>query len=521
MRVFLADFVVIGNGLAGSAATHWLSELGDVIQIAKAPFVYSNSYAAQGGIAAAIGLGDSPSVHCTDTLAAGAGLCNEDAVTTLTALAPSLIDWLLTLGVPFDRNANGTLSLGLEAAHSQHRILHAGGDASGRHLMESLTRDLPRKQNVISLSPFAVRALAQNREQVVIGAWAQEQDGSGADILCLARRATVLATGGAGHLFAHSTNPTGATGDGLALAYQAGAELRNLEFIQFHPTALAHDRAARFLISEAVRGAGAKLVTSRGQSLMKDYPLRDLEARDVVSRALYETLLSGESVYLDCREVEAFNQRFPTIYAHCRTHDLDPAIHLLPVSPAAHFMMGGVAANLSGKTSVEGLFAIGEVACTGVHGANRLASNSLLECLVMAYCLVDHLRKTTTKKQLDLEPVPNAQAFTVDDPALLTCVQDILWKSAGIVRDETGLTTGLHALATLERDHPRSPAILTAKLIMTSALARKESRGAHFRRDYPVENRNLSGLDTVTSPECKEEIYFLSRCDRPAFIFGT
>lgn len=493
-----ADFVVIGSGLAGSAAAYWLSELGDVVILAKESFQSSNSYAAQGGIAAAVAPFDSPALHDRDTQVAGDGLCNPHAVETLTQLAPQLVHWLIAIGVPFDRDGSGKCRLGLEGAHSFRRILHAGGDASGRNIMETIMQALAKKQNVRQISPIHVRNLVKNKSGIVIGASGESLADNREDILCLARRGTILATGGSAKLFAHSTNPSGATGDGIALAYHAGAQLRNLEFVQFHPTVLTKEDTTSFLISEAVRGAGARLVTDRGEMIMENYPLQDLEGRDVVSRALYRVLQNGAHVHLDCRAVKEFPIRFPTIYSHCMACGLDPTTDLLPVSPAAHFVMGGIAATMAGATSVQGLYALGEVACTGVHGANRLASNSLLECLVMAYSLAlqMHSLKPAIK---DLCPSPLSQDIAPDTSEVLAKVQSILWETAGIERSETGLRSGLQALIDLTPGCLASSAICTATLTIRSALARRESRGAHYRTDYPLANPKWTGVDTVVS----------------------
>lgn len=499
MKVLDADFVVIGSGLAGTVAAYLLSSQGHVLLLSKSPPSDSNSFAAQGGIAAAVGSTDNATLHANDTLAAGGGLCAADVVTYITATAPKLIQWLVDIGVPFDKDSAGGISLGLEGGHSRHRILHAGGDATGRMVMETVTAALEHNPTVTRVSHVHVLSLIQNGSKAVVGALGQLNDGSGEQLQCYGRRAVILATGGAGQLFSRSTNPAGATGDGIALAYQVGAPVRNMEFVQFHPTTLDLEGYPSFLISEAIRGAGGTLVNSQGEVIMAGYAQGDLEPRDVVARVMYYHLLKGRRVYLDCRGIHDFAEKFPTIYERCSAYGVDVAKDLIPVSPAAHFMMGGVVAEIDGKTDVPGLYAIGEVASTGVHGANRLASNSLLECLVMAFALADHMSQSTS----DGEQPAMAYGTSWPTPLLpdrseiLRQVQTIMWEAAGIVRQEDTLQTGLRAMQALQHKYPQSPAICTATLILRSALLRRESRGAHYRTDFPTPLPESSQLDTV------------------------
>lgn len=495
-RIEVVDFAVIGSGLAGSAAAHLLAESGDVALISKGSPAGSNSYAAQGGIAAAVGAGDDPSLHHADTLAAGDGFCDPAAVRGLVQRAPEVVAWLATQGVTFDRDAQGNTAYGLEGAHSRARVLHAGGDATGAHLLAALTDGIERSPRIQRITGGAVRALLRCGKAVC---GALVEDAAGRRLFVLAQRATILATGGLGQLFARTTNPLGATGDGIALAYEAGATVRNLEFVQFHPTALCAEGNPRFLVSEAVRGAGAQLVDSDGAPLLADHPQGSLAPRDVVARRIAAMERSGGAVFLDARHVDRFADRFPTIDAACRAVGLDAREELLPVSPAAHFAMGGVAAKLTGETSVRGLYAIGEVASTGVHGANRLASNSLLECLVMARELAVHMATRPERfglGEVDLDTSVQ-EGFARTDEAVTGELREVMWQSAGIVRDGERLKEGLRRVAGLERQAPGMAPLLTARLILESALWREESRGAHFRADFPDKSERFARRDTV------------------------
>lgn len=508
METLKYDFVIVGSGLAGIAAAYLLSSHGSVLLLSKDFPTESNSFAAQGGMAAAIGMDDNVNLHAKDTLETGNGLSDPRAVQCLAETAPRIVHWLQEIGVSFDQSSTGQISLGLEGAHSRRRILHAGGDATGRKLMEALMVALKERPNIHQLVNMHVLTLLQNQNGRVIGARAQFANRTQEKIEFYARRAVILATGGVGQLFQKTTNPRGATGDGLVLAYDAGASLRNLEFIQFHPTTLYFNGFPAFLISEAVRGAGGILVDDFGEAVMKDYPLRDLEARDLVARKIYQRMQEGRHVYLDCRHIQNFQQKFPNIFARCISYGIHPTRDLLPVFPAAHFMMGGIATEMNGQTDVEGLYAIGEVACTGAHGANRLASNSLLECLVMAFALDEHFRSENNEEsevnvsltQYQMERIPDSQE-------LLDQVQKVMWKAVGIVRDQCSLDKGLKTIVELQQKHPQSGLLCTARWIIASAISRQESRGAHFREDFPVPDPRLHHVDTWLRREEFPSIY--------------
>lgn len=438
-----SDVVVAGAGVAGLSAALAAAEAGaSVLVLAKASHTSSNSYAAQGGVAAAVGPGDDPALHAADTVVAGRGLCRPSAVRLLTEEAPERIAELRRLGVRFDDG------LAREGGHSRARVVHAGGADTGRHIAEVLTeraREHPRIR------------LVEGERITTLGA--------------LRGSAVVLATGGYAALWARTTNPRGAVGDGLLLAHAAGATLADLELVQFHPTALRDDNGHDgFLLSEALRGAGATLLDDGGERFVDELAPRDVVARAVAARA---------GARLDLRPVE--RDRYPTLMATLERAGYEPAVEPVPVSPAAHYAIGGIVSDLDGRTSVQGLYAAGECACTGVHGANRLASNSLLECLVFGrragLAALDGPR-------FDADAAPIAPAA---DPGAA------LWRDAGLIRSASGL------VRLLDSPHPLVGGIAAC------ALAREESRGVHFRQDFPVESKELAG-HLVVRPDRDPEL---------------
>ncbi|HVO12690.1 MAG TPA: L-aspartate oxidase [Vicinamibacteria bacterium] len=486
-----AEVVVVGAGAAGlSVALGLAGRRLDLL--AKGPLqLTGNTPLAQGGVAAAVGAQDSPGLHATDTLAVGGEIGDPAAVATLTADGPRRVAELIALGARFDRDASGALDLAREAAHSRARVLHAR-DATGAELARALGAALRGRGG---LSVFA-QALAL--ELVVDGGrvsglLARHADGA----LVLHRaRAVVLATGGIGRLFARTTNPAEATGDGLALAFRAGARLVDLEMVQFHPTALDCGTDPMPLLTEALRGAGARLVDADGEALLEG-PGAELQARDVVARGIHRALASGRRAFLDAREAvgDDFPERFPTVFEACTAHGIDPRREPIPVAPAAHYHMGGIATDGDGRTSLAGLWAAGEVACTGVHGANRLASNSLLEALVFGARAARSVGEALPHLPRPAAiPPPSVAAATDDLEAAIPWLgrlRERMWDEVGLVRTAEGLRRALAELRTMDGLVPTSACELrslhtVATLLATAALARPETRGAHFRADHPA-----------------------------------
>jgi L-aspartate oxidase len=495
--------LVVGSGIAGLIAALELSAKYNVTVVTKAALAESNTRWAQGGIAAAMFDDDSAASHAADTLAAGAGLCNPNAVNILCTEGPARIRDLIRLGVPFDQTPSGDLARGLEAAHSKARILHAGGDATGLSVETTLVRAVRNKPKISVLEhTFALDLVLKNGS--VTGLEIIDSEGLPRT---LDADAVVLASGGAGQLYLHTTNPSVATGDGTAMALRAGAQLADLEFYQFHPTALSTATSldsSPFLISEAVRGEGAVLLDTDGHRFMPQiHPSAELAPRDVVARGIASqmALQQGLPALLDATAMspEFLAKRFPSIDAETRARNLDWSRNPIPINPAAHYWMGGVRTDTYGRTSIPNLYAVGEVACTGVHGANRLASNSLLESLTFAWRCA-HMLLEADSLSSEVNPFAGTpthphkpQPASPDSTTPITRLelQTLLWTHAGIERNATDLRSAAHTLVrshaegTTIHDLETANLLALARVLVTAALAREESRGAHFRTDFP------------------------------------
>jgi L-aspartate oxidase len=494
------DFIVVGAGVAGLRAAITLAEAGKVLVLAKQELTESNTQYAQGGIAVALSDEDEISLHLQDTISAGDGIVNADAARVLVEEGPDRIQELIDWGTQFDRKAT-KLTFTREAAHSRDRVLHAHGDSTGREIGRALQAKAATLKN-ISFYEFEFTAGLHTERGRVCGVKLISAKG---EAHTTSSSAVLLATGGAGHVYANTTNPAVATADGVAMAFRAGAEISDMEFVQFHPTALYVKNAPRFLLSEALRGEGAVLRNAELHRFMSKYhEAGELAPRDVVARAIAHELevsrLKEPVVYLDLTHLKEahIKARFPRIYETCLKHNVDITVDLIPIRPAAHYLMGGVRTDLHGHSSLPGLYAAGEAACTGVHGANRLASNSLLEGLVYGaragQTMWEELKDTAARSASSPEAPPANGDTRTDPEAFIREIQQLMWNKVGIVRTRQGLTEALQQLQALAAKLPPTASrrsceagnIHTAALLITrSALARLESRGAHYRTDYP------------------------------------
>jgi L-aspartate oxidase len=507
------DYIIVGSGIAGLYAALLAIGQSSVLVLTKGSIDDCNTKYAQGGIAVALGKNDSPELHYKDTMAAGDGLCDANAVRILAEEAAECIADLIKLQVPFD-TLDGEITLGMEAAHSVPRIIHAGGDATGEHIEVTLSQQV-RSSMVKVLEYCLVSDIITEDGRVKGVKVLDRRTGATQEYNC---RFLVLATGGAGQLFKYTTNSDVVTGDGVALAFKAGAEISDMEFFQFHPTVLRLPGVAPFLISEAVRGEGGILRNVEGYRFMPDYATEaELAPRDIVARSIICEMnkTSSDRVFLDATQLSPrlITARFPHIYRFCLQHGLNITKGLIPVAPAAHYLMGGIKVDEWGETTISGLFAIGEVACTGVHGANRLASNSLLESVVFGRRAI---QKTQTSHPSviaseapqshflpDREPLSKAPRLDLPD------LQSLMWDKVGIIRSGDGLIEAANILATWEHSLPQptdyisyelSSLMLCGRLMAEAALLRKESRGAHFRTDFPQ-----------TLPEWQKHIVFRNK----------
>ena len=508
--------IVVGSGISGLFCALKLAQSinmpDGVLVITKSSFGESNSRYAQGGIVGVMNNNENDSVelHVQDTLKAGAGLSEYNTTKFISENSNDVINDLIEYCVEFDKDENGKITYTLEGDHSVNRILHAGGDATGRVIEQTLCKRVKENSNIDILEDTIVTELLTNSDGECKGVIIYNDDTK--EYETIYSSATILACGGVGQLYKYTTNPTVATGDGIALAYGAGAILQDLEFVQFHPTALAIDGVKnRFLVSESVRGEGAILVDKDRKPFMQDYSeLKDLAPRDVVTRAIFDKMSKTgvNNVYLDATVIDKdfAQKRFPTISKECKSLGIDMSKDLIPVAPAAHYYMGGIKTTVEGRTSVRGLYAIGECSSTGLHGANRLASNSLLECVVCAHELANFLSfsNLVPPQKIDETVMATINKYTqplsdenFDIPELVSELKDLMWNNVGILRTEESLLKALDMIYDLKRRFRRSVKCLNneeyelrnmicvAQLIVKSALNRKESRGAHYRLDYP------------------------------------
>ena len=491
--------IVVGAGVAGLSVALGLDRAYVI-----SPNEMGSTWWAQGGIAAALGADDSPQEHAADTIAVAGGLAVADAVSALTVGGPEAIERLIALGAEFDRDDEGELLLGREGGHRARRVVHADGDATGAEVMRALTAAVDASDTVEPIDARVVD-LARSRDRVLGVVTAQ-----GKNRVVYIGPAVVMATGGAGRVFSRTTNPPPATGEGIILAARAGARLADLEFVQFHPTALHAGKDPMPLLTEALRGEGATLVDASGRRFMDQYhPMAELAPRDIVARAIFWQYDRGSSAYLDGRSIINFHERFPTVTAHAVSVGLDPSDSLLPVSPAAHYFMGGIDADSRGRTSVPGLWAVGECASTGVHGANRLASNSLLEGLVFG-----------ARVALDVSSGANPEVDGVEVPAdslevpvvagpVIEDLRRVMWDRVGLIRTGNGLWEARNAIVEMEPVLARTSAGRNAAdlalLITMAALRRSESRGGHYRADYPDEDPKQA-MRTLVAPGAVETV---------------
>ncbi|MEK1891464.1 MAG: L-aspartate oxidase [Phyllobacterium sp.] len=483
--------IIIGGGLAGLFCALKLAPR-PVTVLAAAPIGRGASSAwAQAGIAAAVSEGDTIEKHVADTVAAGDGIVDESIARLMASEAAARVHDLLGYGVPFDRDLEGRLQVSREAAHSESRIVRVRGDMAGRAIMQALVKTVEATPSIRVMEGYVVEDIVTANGSVK-GVIARSEAGRGPQVR-LASSTVVIATGGIGHLYAVTTNPSEARGEGIGMAARAGAMMADMEFVQFHPTAINVDKDPAPLATEALRGHGATLINSAGERFMlKIDPDGELAPRDVVARGIYAEVMSGRGAWLDCTKAvgASFAEEFPTVYKYCRDAGIDPVVEPIPVVPAAHYFMGGILTDAEGRTSIDGLWACGECTSTGAHGANRLASNSLLEAVVFSARIAASIGNTGHQVEGDWSKgsVDRDSLAADSDTPEMTCLRKTMSASFGVIRKRADMLEGLKTILELEKTN-RDPAfrnvLATAKLVAVSALRREESRGGHFRTDYP------------------------------------
>lgn len=506
------QIIIVGGGLAGLFCALKLSPL-PVIVIAAAPIGQGASSAwAQAGIAAAVSSDDTVESHVTDTLIAGDGIVDEDVIRMMAASASDRVHDLLELGVPFDRDLAGHLQVSREAAHSHSRIVRVRGDMAGRAIMQALVSKVRQTPSVTVVENATAYQLVLD-EGHISGLALRRGDGS--DQILPARQ-VVIATGGIGHLYQVTTNPAEASGSGIGMAAQAGALVADMEFVQFHPTALDVSADPAPLATEALRGHGAHLVNKAGERFMLRHDVAaEMAPRDVVARGIYEEVMSGRGAFLDCTKAigEAFAQEFPTVYAYCQAVGIDPARELIPVVPAAHYFMGGIFTDMDGRSTVQGLWACGEAASTGAHGANRLASNSLLEAVVFGARVAQAIKalpQNTAKLPALVEVLPCSKR--TDSAEGMQRLRAVMSSSFGVIRNQEQMLQGLQQIRQLAKDNHDpvfANSLATAELLAVSALSRKESRGGHYRSDYPDSSTIFQHRSMMVLEDAQDSYKFL------------
>jgi L-aspartate oxidase len=503
-----SDVVIVGGGLAGLFCALKLAPR-PVTVVSAAPLGLGASTAwAQGGIAAAVAEGDSPEAHAADTIAAGAGLVDERVALALAREAPARIDDLLRYGVPFDRDLEGKLAVGREAAHSARRIVHVRGDMAGAAIIAALTEAVRKTPSIRVIEGFAAESLL-TENGAVTGLQIRDASDPLTSPVVVSSRSIVLATGGIGHLYAVTTNPVEASGIGLAIAARAGAVVADAEFVQFHPTAIMVGRDPAPLATEALRGEGAILVNKAGERFMaKLHPQAELAPRDIVARAVFAEIAAGRGAFLDARKALGthFAEKFPTVHASCINAGIDPPTQPIPIAPAAHYHMGGIAVDASGRTSLKGLWAGGEVSATGAHGANRLASNSLLEAVVYAARIAEDIGgqwAAPPARKLTAVAARNTLVPRVIESSLRTTMAS----HVGVVREGAHLARAIRMFAHIERSTGNMALrnmATAALLVAASAWSRRESRGGHYRADHPAESRTFARRTMTTIKAARE-----------------
>ncbi|MGI9365486.1 MAG: L-aspartate oxidase [Rhizobiaceae bacterium] len=500
------DVIIVGGGLAGLFCALKLAPRPVTVLTAASLGRGASSAWAQAGIAAAISPTDTIEKHLSDTLEAGAGIVDDKIARLMASQAADRISDLLSYGVPFDRDLAGRLAVSREAAHSEKRIVGVQGDRAGKAIMEALVSAVKETPSIRVLEGYVVQDILTSSKQVT-GVVARDEAGTGPNKIKLSARAVVMAAGGVGHLYAVTTNPSEARGGGIGMAARAGAVLADMEFVQFHPTAIDVEQDPSPLATEALRGHGAILVNSAGDRFMPKLHLdAELAPRDVVARGIFAELKEGRGAFLDCTKTigDSFEQDFPTVYSYCKQAGIDPVTQSIPVVPAAHYFMGGILTDTNGRSSLDGLWACGEVASTGAHGANRLASNSLLEAVVFAARIAEDIHgllPASRVNPLDHESLELDQGEPPEDNDAMQTLRKTMSNEFGVIRDREGMLQGLATIVELERQNERQRfenALIAAKLIAVSALQREESRGGHYRLDFPDENPQLARRSFLT-----------------------